>query len=612
MSQTPLEIGHSTSLGAGSEGNHTAQTIAEIDHEGQSIWGIVLASGKGLMPDGTPSSQFAVSQIYNGLFQHAESLEVRLSEAILLANQEIYYYTNEWDIHNRPQVSVLIAAIHHNTLNLAYVGNVVAHVWRNDVSLPISANHNRYSAAHHVRGINNRDRLGIYPEVDVRNVIVDQPRSANIQKDNNGSPVRAYSIFRPGTILILSTSEIQTQFIGDTIKRIGPFTDANALANELVTLSPAINKEDDVSSIVIRYTPTTNKRKKSNRLLALLFSSLFFVFVIGLAVFIRPKVTSSLRIAEPAIQPSALYLNPFENDRSIAVQFLDSSSLETSQRPGKGPANEPTGNMPENLPVSAKLGRIQESLPSTLSPQNPTVSPLLRKAQPKSKAILLTSQNDENDVAPLDLFDKEIVLVSTSTPVRLATSVWRATDTAAVQTPTPFQKVVLKPTTTPQSSQISNSTETNALVGTQIPVVAVKTPYTDDLASTVPAAESRIRVQLLRPLEGANTRSRQIFQWSYSGELSEQEKFEVIFWKDGQDPMLHGFGIAAPVRNSSVTVDFNTLIRQISIFQSNFSYRWGVILVSENPYERIQFLAGGREFLFLLIEPDSKLSTTHE
>ena len=72
----------------------------------------------------------------------------------------------------------------------------------------------------------------------------------------------------------------------------------------------------------------------------------------------------------------------------------------------------------------------------------------------------------------------------------------------------------------------------------------------------------------------------------------------MVFWKPGEDPMINGFGLAAPVTDTSVTVDLDALDDQLGSRLDNGQYVWGILLVRTEPYERIAYIGGGNEFYF--------------
>ena len=84
-----------------------------------------------------------------------------------------------------------------------------------------------------------------------------------------------------------------------------------------------------------------------------------------------------------------------------------------------------------------------------------------------------------------------------------------------------------------------------------------------------------------------------MFEWSPNFAPPTGQGFELVFWKDGQDPIGTGFGLAAPTTNSSVNVDLAALDSVLGDLLEPGPYRWGILLVNEDPYQRVQYLGGG-------------------
>jgi hypothetical protein len=89
-----------------------------------------------------------------------------------------------------------------------------------------------------------------------------------------------------------------------------------------------------------------------------------------------------------------------------------------------------------------------------------------------------------------------------------------------------------------------------------------------------------------------------VFEWDPNFTPAAGQAFELIFWKAGQDPMAAGFGLAAPTTNNSVSADMESLDSVLGDLLEPGPYRWGVLLVEEDPYQRLDFLGGGWTFNF--------------
>ena len=78
----------------------------------------------------------------------------------------------------------------------------------------------------------------------------------------------------------------------------------------------------------------------------------------------------------------------------------------------------------------------------------------------------------------------------------------------------------------------------------------------------------------------------------------EGQAFELIFWRAGDDPLVDGFGLGRPTRNTSLTVDLNYLDNELRDLLDPGEYYWGVLLVNEAPYERLRLFTDSRIFRY--------------
>jgi len=126
--------------------------------------------------------------------------------------------------------------------------------------------------------------------------------------------------------------------------------------------------------------------------------------------------------------------------------------------------------------------------------------------------------------------------------------------------------------------------------------------------SSVPSVPSTQRgqagaVRLIAPDDGINGRKLQTFQWSADFVPAPNQRFELIFWQPEQDPLASGFGLAALTNETSITVNLDELDVTLGTVLDWGHYRWGVLLVEQEPYRRIALLGSdgspqSRAFLF--------------
>jgi hypothetical protein len=105
-------------------------------------------------------------------------------------------------------------------------------------------------------------------------------------------------------------------------------------------------------------------------------------------------------------------------------------------------------------------------------------------------------------------------------------------------------------------------------------------------------------VALLSPGEGYRGGGTQRFEWSTALTPADNQGFELVFWRDGQTSMGSGFGLAAPTTSTSVNVDLDALDERLGDLLEPGPYKWGVLLVQIDPYQRLADLGAARDFEF--------------
>lgn len=101
------------------------------------------------------------------------------------------------------------------------------------------------------------------------------------------------------------------------------------------------------------------------------------------------------------------------------------------------------------------------------------------------------------------------------------------------------------------------------------------------------------------------------FQWHSAFELLGNERYELIFWPVGTDPLKNGFSPIGARPETFVSVDLNqTLVSLPTLLQSGRDYLWGVLLVRIDPYERIKILGDGHQFRFELTTQPAQIPST--
>jgi hypothetical protein len=112
-------------------------------------------------------------------------------------------------------------------------------------------------------------------------------------------------------------------------------------------------------------------------------------------------------------------------------------------------------------------------------------------------------------------------------------------------------------------------------------------------------------LELAEPADGASGSGQQRFAWRTTLAPAEGQAFELIFWRNGENPLANGFGLAAPTTTDNVTVDLAMLDDQLGDRLEPGEYRWGVLLVRVSPYERLHFFGASRMFSYFRSGGDS-------
>lgn len=597
MSQKDLAIGYATTPGVSSDGQHAAHLTMELEYNNQVVWVAVLAASDGMMPDGGAASQYVVSQIYNGLTQSAQPIAARLRESIYRSNLELIGAAGATSDVERPLVSVLVVAITNNILHAAYVGNIVAHLWQDGVTFPLTANHPQYASNAARLGINNQERLGRYPDMPIYSTLVEQMIRTDM-------PPMAEERFRmcdfialkKESLLVLSPKEIDSNDIGDAVVRNGSSADLNILANNLV-MSPAIvGSADDVTAIVLR-APEQIKRKVavSGRLISALFGFILFAGTFGGLLFAFPELSNRLRITAP----STPIADPL---------IVDSSGTDTNQGNAIGSAatvaelaTETATPLPSPTPESTAtpITKVATATKSPTETQTPDAE-LDEEAEPDLSLTVNINADDIVALAPtvaLTETSTETPLpTSTVTPTALPSQV--ATETSTF-TPVPTEAPTETSTASPTPSATFTPSPTATSTFTPPPTATALPTDTPTPRPTATKPTSDIKsLQLVSPPDNTKSGGRQKFEWTFWGTLAPEQKFEVVFWEEGGDALKDGFGIAGATSNTRLSVDLDRLNRQLPLFRGGITYQWGVLLVTENPYSRLAQLSGARTFTY--------------
>jgi hypothetical protein len=128
-----------------------------------------------------------------------------------------------------------------------------------------------------------------------------------------------------------------------------------------------------------------------------------------------------------------------------------------------------------------------------------------------------------------------------------------------------------------------------------IDIATTTTGGTGTAAPTLAPASAGKQVVLVRPLT-ARIGGRVVFEWRANFALEPGQLFELVLWAPGREPMADSFSPIGAGPATQVTVNFDRAIASMSQLEAGADYHWGVLLVTLNPYRRIQYLGGGHRF----------------
>jgi hypothetical protein len=178
-------------------------------------------------------------------------------------------------------------------------------------------------------------------------------------------------------------------------------------------------------------------------------------------------------------------------------------------------------------------------------------------------AQIMLSQPGQYTISVRGVLDDGVLLVSSVESVTVVVPT-PAPTTATPTTPAP-------PTVTPTTSA---PTATPLLIPTPVPN----------------------SLELVEPGDGDSGSGERRFVWRTEFAPPEGQAFELVFWRPGENPIVNGFGLAAPTTANGVSVNLSMLDDQLGAMFDPGEYRWGVLLVRVSPYERLQFLGASRVF----------------
>ncbi|MEZ4660709.1 MAG: serine/threonine-protein kinase [Caldilineaceae bacterium] len=257
---------------------------------------------------------------------------------------------------------------------------------------------------------------------------------------------------------------------------------------------------------------------------------------------------------------------------------------------------------PASIALAATATDDDPTITATAIPSLPASTPSRAQPSPSTTpgtvntpAALLAATATATNAAPT----ATLTLRPTSSPTPSASASATATEAS---TPTPR----------PTSTETTTSTPTITRAATQPPVTRIptSTPRPPTATQSAPVATPTVlrantptpavvafsgSVSLIEPLENP-LRGKRTFRWSTTMTLSGNQEFELVFWPENGDPMRDGFGPVGTTKGTQIEVNLDKSIDILAQLEAGRNYRWGVLLVTQSPYNRIRYLGGNHLF----------------
>lgn len=227
-------------------------------------------------------------------------------------------------------------------------------------------------------------------------------------------------------------------------------------------------------------------------------------------------------------------------------------------------------------------------------------------------AFLLLRPGEEPSAAPPPTVpaagDSATADAATSAAALVAPAVDTATATPTVPALAPTAAEFV---TTTLAGAVGDATSTPLPTRTPSPIPPTPTPQptvrsspTQPGAATSPAASpappaGAVTVVLLDPNDG-DTRSGEVtFRWAVTGgNLPAGMGYEVFFYKEGQDPLRDGFGLATPTTGAALAVNLAALDADSNHPLDPGPYLWGVRLMPLAGCRPSSVAAEGRRIVY--------------
>ena len=308
------------------------------------------------------------------------------------------------------------------------------------------------------------------------------------------------------------------------------------------------------------------------------------------ALIIRSAIVSTISAMSLQPTPPPIHATPIAPDVSNSQLVAENSIASNTTVATTGDLIQSTSSA-ANVPIDALIA----TTPANAAPGSESSKLLLTEGSSidnRTEPIFTTANaesvephpSDGDSSSSLPLLEEAVAgpsLEPTTVPTLIPTTVPTLAPTVA---PTVVPTAV--PTTAPTATSFAAAV---------IPVA----PQPQTQSQSLPSPEGVERmVAIIEPANNTESGGIEIFAWDKSFELKENQAVELVFWHPNQNPLQHGFGLAAPTANNAVAVDLDALDETLGSLLEPGLYRWGLLLVEVSPYHRLDYLGGGHEFFF--------------
>jgi hypothetical protein len=535
--------------------------------------------------DQATASRRAVATIRE-IMQHEIALPVvrRLVEALRQTNLVLHT--------ERQGVSLITGLLIKNTLYLACVGNTSAYLIRhNEVKLLLRAERTRDRYLGHARQF-----WLDYQLQSASNFFADQTLPhAYLQSER--------FVLAPGDTLVLSSTEVTLEQIKPTlIYARQPEKLANALAK--ITARQPTGQAAGVIALHWKVNRTSSVVQQLLLVLVLFFCMTFAMQAVSQingkldAWMVASGAVSATRQPAPMIYWAT---TPPESSLPTSLATDTAASQSTVKV-----------NVNVNVTVDATAEGAVEAVALAISPTPELIAETTLPWPTDTPVPTLLPTVIEPTSAPT-LEPPSKIATMTPTPLPTALGVVQSTPTSVVmgrdaKSPTPMVRPTLPsiivPTMPPTDTPLPPTaipTATPFPTATLIPAVleAVDTDSRADetlLPSPTAPTVSLPAITILAPADQTSSATQMTFVWQSDQALPPGHAYELIVWQEGQPPLRDGLGIAAPLQEQSLTVQLAGLYATGVIHPG--LYHWGVLLVTVDPYTRVDLLAGGQTVRF--------------